>query len=102
MTVLFLTVPVMGTFLYIMPGYIQAKETGGQQDTAFASGVDWTIDDDGTLVIVSDKGMEDWTSSRGSYKSYVMKAVIENDVTIIENCAFEDCRNMEMCLYILQ
>ncbi|MCL2086290.1 MAG: leucine-rich repeat protein [Oscillospiraceae bacterium] len=62
-----------------------------------ASGVDWTLDEDGLLVIESDAGMTDWTNNGRSVsanRDAVLTVVIQDGVTSISTLAFYDCTGL--------
>lgn len=57
--------------------------------------VTWTLSDDGTLTIRGTGDMYDYWNSSPFYKNTQIKAVvIENGVTNISVCAFDECNNM--------
>lgn len=49
---------------------------------------DWTLGEDGTLIILSSAGMADWDAHNGGKESQVVNVVIQGDVTEIEDIRF--------------
>ncbi|MCL2086398.1 MAG: leucine-rich repeat protein [Oscillospiraceae bacterium] len=63
--------------------------------SAADSGIDWSLDDDGLLIIESDAGMTDWTrNGRGVNRLAVRSVIIQDSVTSVVDSAFWYCTGL--------